>query len=132
MAVSGSKAVFGDVYVDELVASCGNGMDFLKPAGVYFVNQSYSSCQKASMFLRKREQPRFARGYYICDVMQRNTKYNLPFGPRMKSIHTSALPCSSSGTAHDVSFDNDEQTTSFSEQYVLSSSIYFHMLLFSF
>ncbi|PPS14407.1 hypothetical protein GOBAR_AA06172 [Gossypium barbadense] len=33
MAVSSSKAVFGDVYMDELVASCGNGLDFLKPSG---------------------------------------------------------------------------------------------------
>ena len=133
MAVSGSKAVFGDVYVDELVASCGNGLDFLKPTGVYFSDQSHSSCQKVSMILRKREQPRFVCGNYICDAMQRNTKYNLPFGPRMKSIHTLSLPCSSAGAAHDVSFDGsskDEQTASLPEQYVPSSSIYFYVLLF--
>ncbi|XWS33735.1 hypothetical protein CRYUN_Cryun22dG0109000 [Craigia yunnanensis] len=119
MAVSGSKAVFGDVYVDELVASCGNGLDFLKPTGVYFSDRSHSSCQKFSMILRKREQPRFVCGYYICDAMQRNTKYNPPFGPRIKSIHTLSLQCSSAGAAHDVSFDgssNDEQTASLPEQ----------------
>ncbi|XWS45384.1 hypothetical protein CRYUN_Cryun15aG0132100 [Craigia yunnanensis] len=119
MAVSGSKAVFGDVYVDELVASCGNGLDFLKPTGVYFSNRSHCSCQKASIILRKREQHRFVCGYYICDAMQRNTKYNPPFCPRMKSIHTSSLPCSSAGAAHDVSFDgssNDEHTASLPEQ----------------
>ncbi|XWS42028.1 hypothetical protein CRYUN_Cryun17cG0133500 [Craigia yunnanensis] len=121
MAVSGSKAVFGDVYVDEFVASCRNSLDFLKPTGVYFVDRSHSSCQKASIILRKREQPNncFLCGYYICDAMQRNTKYNPPFGPRMKSIHTSSLPCSSFGAAHDVSFDGsskDEQTASLPEQ----------------
>ncbi|XP_022739659.1 probable protein phosphatase 2C 80 isoform X2 [Durio zibethinus] len=86
MAVSGSKAIFGDVYADELVASCGNGLDFLKPSGVYFADRSHSSCQKASVILRKQEQPnnRFLCGYYICDAMLRNTKYNPPFGPRMK------------------------------------------------
>ena len=135
MAVSGSKAVFGDVNVDELVASCGNRLDFLKPTGVSFVDRSHSSCQKASMILRKREQPnnRFLCGYYICDAMQRNTKYNPPFGPRIKSIHTLSLQCSSAGAAHDLSLDgssNDEQTASLPEQYVLSYSIYFHMLLF--
>ncbi|XVF59589.1 hypothetical protein PTKIN_Ptkin07bG0288000 [Pterospermum kingtungense] len=115
MAVSGSKVVFGDVYVDELVASCGNGLDFLKPTGVYFANISHSSCQKASMILRKRE-PRFVCGYHISDAIQRNTKYNFPFGSRMKSIHTSSLPCSSARAAHDLSFDNDEQTASLPEQ----------------
>ncbi|EOX91153.1 Phosphatase 2C family protein [Theobroma cacao] len=121
MAVSGSKAVFGDVYVDELVASCGNGLDFLKPTGVYFPDGSRTSCQKVSMTLRKREQTnnRFVYGYYVCDAMQRNTKYNPPFGPKIKSIHTSSLLCSCAGAAHDVSFDGgskDEQIASLPEQ----------------
>ncbi|XVF62005.1 hypothetical protein PTKIN_Ptkin08bG0181600 [Pterospermum kingtungense] len=120
MAVSGSKAVFGDVYVDELVASCGNSLDFLKPTGVYFADRSHTSCQRASMIFRKREQPttRFMCGYYICDAVQRNTKYDPLFGPRMKSIHTSSLPCASSGAAH-VSFDGsskDESTSSLPEE----------------
>ncbi|TYJ10341.1 hypothetical protein E1A91_A11G200800v1 [Gossypium mustelinum] len=80
MAVSSSKAVFGDVYMDELVASCGNGLDFLKPSGVYFA-----------------------------DRMQRNTGYNLPFGPRMKNIDTSSLSCTSSRAAHDLSFDGSSK-----------------------
>ncbi|XVF15723.1 hypothetical protein REPUB_Repub09cG0180200 [Reevesia pubescens] len=138
MAVSGSKAVFGDVYVDELVASCGNGLDFFKPTGVYFADRSHSSCEKASMILRKGERPnnRVVCGYYICDAMPRNTKYNPPFVPRMKSIHTSSLSCSSAtGAAHDVSFDGsskDEQTASFPKEAIpgeraltlLSGSVY--------
>lgn len=121
MAVSGSKSVFGDVYVDDLVASCGNSLNFLKPNGVYFADRSRSSCQRASMILRKQEQPNnpFLCGYYICDAMQRNTKYNPPFGPSMKSIHTSSLLCASAGAAHDVSFDGsskDEQTASLPDQ----------------
>ncbi|KAK8694708.1 hypothetical protein V6N13_072254 [Hibiscus sabdariffa] len=116
MSVSVSKAVFGDVYVDELVSSCGNGLDILKPAGVYFADRSHSSCRKASLILRKREQHnnRFVCGYNICDAAQGNAKYNPPFGPRMKSVHTSSLPCTSARAAHDVSFDGsskDEQTT---------------------
>ncbi|XP_022775283.1 probable protein phosphatase 2C 80 isoform X1 [Durio zibethinus] len=114
MAVSGSKAIFGDVYV-ELVGSCGSSLDFLKPTGVYFAGRSHSSCQKASMILRKREEPNncFLCGYYISGAMQRNRKYYPSFGPRIKGIHTSSLPCSSAGASHDVSFDGsskDEQT----------------------
>ncbi|XVE87272.1 hypothetical protein DITRI_Ditri18aG0103600 [Diplodiscus trichospermus] len=125
MAVSGSKAVFGDVYVDELVSSCGNSLDCLKPCGVYFADQSRSSCQKASMILRRREQPNclLRSGYYLSNAIQRNTKYSPPFGPRIKSIHTSSLPCASAGAAHDVSFDGgskDEQTASLPEQAIPS------------
>ncbi|TYI56425.1 hypothetical protein E1A91_D11G209100v1 [Gossypium mustelinum] len=111
MAVSGSKAVFGDVYMDELIASCGNGLDFLKPSGVYFADRSQSSCQKASLILRKQEQRnnRLVCRYNFCDAVQRNTGYNLPFGPRMKSIHTSSLFCTSSRAAHDVSFDGSSK-----------------------
>ncbi|RYR67885.1 hypothetical protein Ahy_A03g014337 isoform G [Arachis hypogaea] len=36
MATSPSKAMLGDVYVDDLVSSCSSGVDFTKPAGVYF------------------------------------------------------------------------------------------------
>ncbi|XLS93848.1 hypothetical protein HN51_069856 [Arachis hypogaea] len=36
MATSPSKSVLGDVYVDDLVSSCSSGVDFTKPAGVYF------------------------------------------------------------------------------------------------
>ncbi|RYQ85086.1 hypothetical protein Ahy_B10g104597 isoform B [Arachis hypogaea] len=36
MATSPSKAVLGDVYDDDLVSSCSNGVDFTKPARVYF------------------------------------------------------------------------------------------------
>ncbi|XP_052876843.1 probable protein phosphatase 2C 80 [Gossypium arboreum] len=111
MAVSSSKAVFGDVYMDELVASCGNGLDFLKPSGVYFADRSQSSCQKASLILRKQEQRnnRLVCGYNFCDAVQRNTGYNLPFGPRMKNIHTSSLSCTSSRAAHDLSFDGSSK-----------------------
>ncbi|KAK8716736.1 hypothetical protein V6N13_044038 [Hibiscus sabdariffa] len=119
MAVSGSKAVFGDVYVDELMPSWWNGFGFLKPKGVYFADRSHTSCRKACVFLRKREQPLFACGYYISATMSRTSKCNTPFSPRIKSIHTSTVPCSSAGAVHDVSFDgsySDEQATSLPEQ----------------
>ncbi|XP_022775285.1 probable protein phosphatase 2C 55 isoform X2 [Durio zibethinus] len=92
MAVSGSKAIFGDVYV-ELVGSCGSSLDFLKPTGVYFAGRSHSSCQKASMILRKREEPNncFLCGYYISGAMQRNRKYYPSFGPRIKVLRMNRL-----------------------------------------
>ncbi|KAB2094691.1 hypothetical protein ES319_A02G177500v1 [Gossypium barbadense] len=123
MAVSGSKVVFGDVYVDELVSSCGNGFEFLKPKGVYFADRSHISCRKAGMVLRKQEQPLFVCGHYVSPTMSRNSKYNPPFGPRIKSIRTSPLPCSSSRAVHDVSFDgssSDDQTTSLPQRAIPS------------
>ncbi|KAL1144092.1 hypothetical protein V6Z11_A11G205800 [Gossypium hirsutum] len=88
MAVSSSKAVFGDVYMDELVASCGNGLDFLKPSGL----------PKASLILRKQEQRnnRLVCGYNFCDAV-------------MKNIDTSSLSCTSSRAAHDLSFDGSSK-----------------------
>ncbi|KAE8709529.1 putative protein phosphatase 2C 80 [Hibiscus syriacus] len=118
MAVSGSKAVFGDVYVDELLASCWNGFGFLKPKGVYFADRSHTSCRKACMLLRQQEQSHFACGYYISATTSRNSKCNPPFGPRIKSIHASSLS-SSARAVHDVSFDGSysgEQTTNLPEQ----------------
>ncbi|GMI68133.1 hypothetical protein like AT4G16580 [Hibiscus trionum] len=125
MAVSGSKAVFGYVYVDELMASCWNGFGFLKPKGVYFADRSHTSCRKVCMFLRQHEQPLFARGYYISSTMSRNSKCNPPFSPRIKSNHTSTVPCSSK-VVHDVSFDgsySDEQATSLPEQAISGEKI---------
>ncbi|KAE8707087.1 putative protein phosphatase 2C 80 [Hibiscus syriacus] len=119
MAVSGSKAVFGDAYVDELLASYWNGFSFLKPKGVSFADRSHTSCRKACMLLRQQEQPLFACGYYISATISRNSKCNLPFGPRIKSIHTSSFSCSSARAVHDVSFDGSysgEQATNFPEQ----------------
>ncbi|GAV69511.1 SpoIIE domain-containing protein [Cephalotus follicularis] len=128
MAVSGSKAVFGDVYIDDLVTSCSNGLDFTKhtgvdftkPTGVYF-NNSSKSCQKGSLSLRNRERDSASLvcGYYVSDVLRRNcNSRSLLVGPRLKNMHTSPSVCFSAGAAHDVSYDGNSRD----EQYVNSSS----------
>ncbi|KAE8715689.1 putative protein phosphatase 2C 80 [Hibiscus syriacus] len=126
MAVSGSKAVFGDVYVDELVGSCWNDFGVLKTKGVYFADRSHISCRKACMFLRQQERPFFTCGYYISATISRNSKCNPPFSPRIKSFHTSSLQCPSARAVHDVSFDgsySDEQTKSLTEHANLGEKI---------
>ncbi|KAK2657258.1 hypothetical protein Ddye_010310 [Dipteronia dyeriana] len=126
MAASGTKAVFGDVHVDDFVTGCGNGLDFKKPSGVYFNDRSRSSCRKASMSLRKKESPNngIYGGYFIFDSVRRNFNSNGLLGPWLKNIHTSSSVCFSTGAAQDVSFDrssSDElgNTSTASDQTIL-------------
>ncbi|KAL5821445.1 hypothetical protein ACOSQ3_023327 [Xanthoceras sorbifolium] len=127
MAASGTKAVFGDVHVDDLVTGCGNGLDFTKPSGVYFSDRSRSSCQKTSMSLRKKESPNngICCGFFIFDSVRRNCNSNAIIWPWLKNIHTLSSACFSAGAAHDVSFDGsscDEQlgnSTTASDQALL-------------
>lgn len=133
---SGTKAVGGDVLIDDLVSNCGNGLEFAKSSGVYFNDRSQSRCHKARMSSRKRESPSggLVSGYFIFDSVVRSSKSNvLGGGLRLKNIHTSSSMCFSAGSAHDLSFDGgscDEQMGSVaSEQYVLSSSVYFNILV---
>lgn len=113
MAASSSKPVFGDLYVDDLIASTGNGLDFTKPAGVFFNDRSRSSFLKASLSLRRKES--FNSRLISAHV-----------GPWSRNFHTSSM-CYAAGAAQDVSLDgnsNDEQlanSTILSDQYVLSS-----------
>lgn len=117
MAASSSKPVFGDLYVDDLIASTGNGLDFTKPAGVFFNDRSRSSFLKASLSLRRKES--FNSRLISAHV-----------GPWSRNFHTSSM-CYAAGAAQDVSLDgnsNDEQlanSTVLSDQYVLSSVVYF-------
>lgn len=133
---SGTKAVGGDVLIDDLVSNCGNGLEFAKSSGVYFNDRSQSRCHKARMSSRKRESPSggLVSGYFIFDSVGRSSKSNvLGGGLCLKNIHTSSSMCFSAGSAHDLSFDGgsrDEQIGSVaSEQYVLSSSVYFNILV---
>ncbi|KAI9165174.1 hypothetical protein LWI28_009184 [Acer negundo] len=126
MAASGTKAVFGDVHVDDFVTGCGNGLDFKKPSGVYFNDRSRSSCRKASMSLRKKESPNngICGGYFIFDSVRRNFNSNTLLGPWLKNIHTSSSVCFSAGAAQDVSFDGSSRdelgnTTTASDQAIL-------------
>ncbi|KAK9265717.1 hypothetical protein L1049_025311 [Liquidambar formosana] len=111
MAASGSKAVFGDIYVDDLITSCGNVPDFVKPSSVFFCDGSIRSCLKASMSLRKREptNSHLVYGYFIFDVMRRNCNSNPLVRPWLKNFHTSSSACNSADAAPDVSFDGSSR-----------------------
>lgn len=134
MAASGTKAVFGDVHIDDLVTGCGNGLEFVKPSGVYFNDRSHSSCRQARMSLRKWESPstRLVCGFFVFGPVRRSSNSNvLGGGLWLENIHTSLSMCFSAGSAHDMSFDGgprDEllaNSSVASDQYVLSPSVYF-------
>lgn len=139
MAASGTKPVFRDVYIDNLVSCCSNGLDFARPSGVYFSDRSQNRCRKAITSLRKQESPRngLLCGYFVFDSMRKNWNSNVLVCPWLKNIHTSSSVCFSAGAAHDVSFDEGSQgeqlggSSIASDQYVLSSSIYFGYILFA-
>lgn len=123
---SGTKAVGGDVLIDDLVSNCGNGLEFAKSSGVYFNDRSQNRCHKARMSSRKRESPSggLVSGYFIFYSVGRSSKSNvLGGGLCLKNIHTSSSMCFSAGSAHDLSFDGgsrDEQIGSVaSEQTIL-------------
>ncbi|TQE09105.1 hypothetical protein C1H46_005258 [Malus baccata] len=99
MAASSSAPVFGDVYVDDLISSCGNSLDLSKPTGVYFNDRRQSSFQKASLSLRKKES---FNGRLI----------SVHVGPWLRNFYTTSSMCYATGAAHNVTFDgnsNDEQ-----------------------
>ncbi|KAJ7952974.1 putative Protein phosphatase 2c [Quillaja saponaria] len=123
MAASTSKAVLGDVYVDEFVTSCGSALDLSKPTGVFFNARSHSRCQKASMSLRN-QQPLISQlicsGYSNTDAILRNQSSSLLHGTWMRHCYNSSLACYSSGAAHDVSFDGNSHNKQLSNSSVLS------------
>ncbi|KAF9678350.1 hypothetical protein SADUNF_Sadunf07G0025800 [Salix dunnii] len=116
LAASCSKAVFGDVHIDDLIATCGNGLEFPKPSGVFFSDRSRSSCLKASVKMRNGEFPksRLVSG----NAIRRNGKANnLVLGPILKNLYSSSSVCVS-GRAQDVSFDGN-----FSEEQLVDSTV---------
>lgn len=141
MATSGSKAVSGDIRIDEIIVH-GNLSNFVKPTGVFFNNRSLSSCRKASMSLSNQEPPNrnLLCGYLIFDITRRHYISNPLDGPWFKNFHKSSSSCYSAGAAPDVSFggsSSDEQVSksaSSSDQYVLTScasSMVFPLLSFT-
>lgn len=111
MAASGSKALFGDIHVDDLITSCGNVSNFAKPSGVYFGYRSLRSCQKVSMSLKKREptNSNVVYGYFMFDVMRRNCNSNTIVGPWLNIFQPMSSACYSTGAAPNVSFDGSLQ-----------------------
>ena len=107
MATSPSKAVLGDVYVDDLVSSCGSGVDFTKPAGVYFKDRTLRGCLKASVHLRRPQVLYGALSFGCSSTFYsncRNRNSGLLHGPWLKNFSDSSS-CCSAGAAHDVSFE---------------------------
>lgn len=133
MAASTSKALLGDVYVDDLITSCGNALDFTKPNGVFYKSGNRSRCRKASLSFRSQKGPNshLMCGYFIFDGLQRSYKPDSFVGPWLKNFHTLSSACHSTGAAHDVSFDSNSHdvqpadSTILSGQYVLSYSSFF-------
>ncbi|KAL9378490.1 hypothetical protein Peur_029825 [Populus x canadensis] len=110
MAASSSKAVFGDVHIDDLIATCVNGLEFPKPSGVFFSDRSRSSCLKASVKMRNGELPksRLVCGNLMLDAIRRNGKANnLVLGPLLKNLYSSSSVCVFGRAAQDVSFDGN-------------------------
>ncbi|KAG6766842.1 hypothetical protein POTOM_028017 [Populus tomentosa] len=110
MAASSSKAVFGDVHIDDLIATCVNGLEFPKPSGVFFSDRSRSSCLKASVKMRNGELPksRLVWGNLMLDAIKRNGKANnLVLGPLLKNLYSSSSVCAFGRAAQDVSFDGN-------------------------
>jgi protein phosphatase PTC7 len=97
MAASSSKAVFGDAHIDDMIATCGNGLEFSKPSAVFFSDRSRSSCLKSSVKMRNRELPnsRLVCGNFMLDAMRGNGKANnLVVGTLLKNLYSSSSVCS--------------------------------------
>ncbi|KAJ6420038.1 hypothetical protein OIU84_030043 [Salix udensis] len=115
VAASCSKAVFGDVHIDDLIATCGNGLEFPKSSGVFFSDRSRSSCIKASVKMRNGELP---KSLLVCGnaIRKNGNANNLVLGPILKNLYSSSSMCVS-GRAQDVSFDGN-----FSEEQLVDST----------
>ena len=133
MAASTSKAVLADVYVDDLISSCGNALDFTKPTGVFYNDRSRGRYQNASLSLRRKEwsNSHLICGYFIFDGLRRNCNPNSLVGPWLKNFHSSSSVCHSTGAAHDVSFDGNSHDEQLADSTILSGQYVLLFLLFS-
>jgi protein phosphatase PTC7 len=126
MAACGSRAVFGECSLDNLASRHKRLPLSTDSASIIYSNRSFESCRKASMSLKKHEQPNNSviYGYFMYNAAKRwcNSHPYIGSGPR--DFHSTSSTCFSAGTASDVSFDNsarEEQlafSTDSSEQYV--------------
>ncbi|KAG6729572.1 hypothetical protein I3843_01G031600 [Carya illinoinensis] len=123
MAASTSKALLGDVYVDELITSCGNALEFSKPTGVFYNNGSRSRCRKATLSFRRQKWPssHLICGNFSFDGLQWNGDPSLFVKPCSKNVHTSSSACYSTGA--DVSFDSNSRDEQLVDSTILSGQI---------
>ncbi|XP_041008741.1 probable protein phosphatase 2C 80 isoform X2 [Juglans microcarpa x Juglans regia] len=123
MTASTSKALLGDVYVDELITSCGNALEFSKPTGVFYNNGSRSRCHKATLSFRRQKQPssHLICGNFSFDSLRWNNDPSLFVKPRSKNVHISSSACYSTGA--DVSFDSNSRDEQLVDSTILSGQI---------
>lgn len=122
MAASTSKALLGDVYVDDLITPCGNSLDFTKPTGVYYNDRSRTRCQKVGLSLRRQELPnsRLICRYFSFDGLRRSCNSNSSDKPWLNNFHTSSSACHAMGAAHDVSFNGNSHDEQLPDSAILS------------
>ncbi|XP_022136762.1 probable protein phosphatase 2C 80 isoform X2 [Momordica charantia] len=120
MAAYGTKSVFGDVYVNDLVTNRGNALELATPVGV-FNYRSHRSFQKARVSLRRKQPSNnylISRSSLIDDVSARGTCF-LQVG--LSNIHTSSHACYAAGTANSPAFDSNSRDEQLTNSTILSS-----------
>ena len=109
---SSSNAMLGDVYVDDLISSCGGVQDFTKNAGVYFKERTHKGFTRGRVSLRRPQQLLYGPlnfGRSTFDASWRIQNSGLVHG--LKNLSSSSA-CCLARAAHDLSFDaspTDEQ-----------------------
>ncbi|XP_059637565.1 probable protein phosphatase 2C 55 [Cornus florida] len=108
MAVSVSRAVFGDCSLHNLTSRHGQLAISTNNAAICCGNTSSESCRKVSMSLKNKEWPNnyLLYGYFLYNVPKRRSSFIPCTGFRLMSFHSSSPASSSAGTAPAVSFDN--------------------------
>ncbi|XP_057505414.1 probable protein phosphatase 2C 55 [Actinidia eriantha] len=122
MAVSASRAVFGDFSLNNLSSKLGNLTVLKNNAATFYCNQSFDSCRKACMRLGNKEPSNnfSLYGYFIYNVTRRRGD-SIPYlGFGLKGFHSSSSAGSSAGTAREVSFDNSVREEQLASQAVSS------------
>ncbi|WCJ30953.1 Protein phosphatase 2C family protein [Euphorbia peplus] len=105
MAASGSKPVLNDIHVDDLITTCGNGLDFSKPSGAFFGDGSRANCLKSSVRMINGELP---KSRLVCGY-SRKVGFLNSFGPSLKNFNTLSSLQFAAGAARDMSFDGSSK-----------------------
>ncbi|KAK4599700.1 hypothetical protein RGQ29_009652 [Quercus rubra] len=108
MAACGSRAVLGECSLDNLASRHKRLPLTTDSSSIVYSNRGSESCRKASMSLKKREQPNdnVIYGYFICNAVKRWCISHPYTGSGPRDFHSTSSTCFSAGTAPDVSFDN--------------------------
>ncbi|XP_065875266.1 probable protein phosphatase 2C 80 [Euphorbia lathyris] len=105
MAASGSKPVLNDIHVDDIITTCGNGLDFSKPSGAFFADGSRANCLKSSVRMINGELP---KSRLVCGY-SRKVGFLNNFGSRPLLKNFNTLSSLQFGAARDMSFDGNSK-----------------------